>query len=85
VSIDPLNGGVKHVLLLWPLILAAVAGLMVVALLADFVFVAGLCAYVMLLLSLISFFSIGLLVVAPTTILVILIGLNSRRIPLSPC
>jgi len=84
VRIDPTTGGVKHVMLLWPVIVGAVAAVAIVALLADFVLLAGLCAYVILLVSLISFFSIGLLVFAPAAILIMLIGVNSRRRALSP-
>src|SRR5690242_12401022 len=83
VRIDPLTGGVKYASLIWPLMLAAVAGLTVVALLADFVRLAALGSFTILLLSFVSFFSVGLLVLVPAAILVILIALYSRRMPLS--
>ncbi len=83
VWIDPVAGGVKHVPRLWPLIQAVVASLTVIALMADFVLLAALCAYIIVLVSLISFFGSGLYVSVPATALVILIGMHSAGKPLS--
>jgi hypothetical protein len=83
VRIEALAGGVKHVPRFWPLIQAALAVVTLVALLTDAVVLAAACAYLILLLSFITFLGGGLYVMVPAAILVILIGLQYGRTPLS--
>lgn len=65
----------------WALIQVTLAGVAAAALLTDFVILAASCALVLLLISLITFFSVGFYVLLPAAALVILIALHSQRQP----
>ena len=74
-------GEIRHERHWWAVIQAALATLSGVALLADFVIVAALCALVLFLVSFMTFFGGGFWVVLPAAALALLIALHSQRKP----